>query len=258
MTKKTKIYYSRNHHVSDPILLVGLPGIGNIGSLVGEHIKNELKAKKFAVLYSPSFPHQVIMGKSGSMRMVSNRFYHFKNKKGRSIVVLVGDAQASSPRGQYEVNEKIVRFFKRLGGKTIYSVGGYNGTGQYVPQPRVFGVSNNKKLMHALEKNGVRFGEVVGTIWGSAGLIPAMAKRHGIGGACIMGETGMLEIDANAAKAVIMVLEKVLDIDVNLENIDKIKKETEKLLKDLESVSKNMQENQGSGPRGGETLSYIR
>lgn len=254
---KTTIYYKKKLKLREPVLLVGLPGIGNVGSLVGEHVKNELKAERFAVLYSPFFPHQVIMGKNGGMRMVSNRFYHFKNKKGRSVVVLVGDVQAGSPRGQYDVNEKIVKFFKSLGGTKIYTIGGYSMSGQYVPKPRVFGVANDKKLQAELSKSGVLFGQVAGTIWGSAGLIPAMAKRHKMGGACIMGETGMLEIDANAAKAVLEVLKKVIEIDINLENIEKIKKETEKILKDIENVSRGAQEGTAAGPHN-ENFTYIR
>jgi uncharacterized protein (TIGR00162 family) len=214
-----------------------------------------MKAEKIASLYSPYFPHQVIMGKAGGLRLVSNRFYHFKNKKGRSIILLVGDVQATSPRGQYDVNEKIVAFFKSLGGKTVYTIGGYSLSGQYVHTPRVFGVSNSANLKAELTKKGVLFGQAAGTIWGSAGLIPAISKRYKIDGACIMGETGMLEIDANAAKAVLEVFKKVIDIDLNLENIEKIKKETEKILKDIESVSRGLQE----GPSASaETFTYIR
>ena len=255
---RTTIYYKKGTKLKDPVLVVGLPGIGNVGSLVGEHIKNEADAKRIAVLYSPSFPHQVIMGKNGGMRMVSNRFYHFKNKKGRSFLVLVGDVQAGTPRGQYEVNEKIVRFFKSLGGKTIYTIGGYSMSGQYVQKPRVFGVANNKKMREGLSKYGVQFGSVGGTIWGSAGLIPAIARRYGLDGACIMGETGMLDIDANAAKAVLEILRKVMGIDINLENIEKIKKETEKMLKDMESAQKGIQEGGPTGAPHQETFSYIR
>jgi uncharacterized protein len=254
---KTTIYFKKKVKVSSPIMIVGLPGIGNVGSLVGEHIKNEMQAKKLATLYSPFFPHQVIMGKKGGLRLVSNRFYHFKNKKGKSIIVLVGDVQAGSPRGQYEVNEKIVKFFKSLGGKTIYTIGGYSMSGSYVQKPRVFGVATDNKMKAALTKNGVIFGQVAGTIWGSAGLIPAISRRYKIDGACIMGETGMLEIDANAAKAVLEVVKKVINIDIKLDNIEKIKKETEKILKDIENVSKGINEGTAQGPHP-ETFSYIR
>lgn len=255
--KKTTIYYKKKIKFKDPIMIVGLPGIGNVGSLVGEHIKNDTKAEKFATLYSPSFPHQVIMGKKGGLRLVSNRFYHFKTKKGRDIIILVGDVQAGSPKGQYDVNEKIVQFFKSLGGKTVYTIGGYSMSGQYVQKPRVFGVSNSERLKAELTKSGVIFGQVGGTIWGSAGLIPAMSKRYKIEGACIMGETGMLEIDANAAKAVLEVINKIIGTNLNLESLDKIKKETEKILKDIENVSKGTQEGTAQGP-GTENFTYIR
>ena len=256
---KTTISYNKKAKLKNPILVVGLPGIGNVGSLVGEHIRNETSASKFATLHSPFFPHHVIMGRKGGVRMVSNRFYHFKNKNGRSIVLLLGDVQAASPKGQYDVNEKIIKFFKSLGGKTAFTIGGYSMGAQYVQKPRVFGVSNSKPLMQSLSKQGVSFGEVGGTIWGSAGLIPAMSKKYEIESACIMGETSMLEIDANAAKAVLEVIKKIINIDINLENLDKIKTETEKILNDIENVSKGLQEGQQGGkPPSNDLFTYIR
>jgi len=65
--KETKIYYKKVK-LRNPVLLVGLPGMGNVGSLVAAHLKNELKAKKFATLLSPHFPYQVMMLKSGAFR----------------------------------------------------------------------------------------------------------------------------------------------------------------------------------------------
>jgi uncharacterized protein (TIGR00162 family) len=259
--KNTKIFYNKKNALRDPILIVGLPGIGTVGSLVGEHLRNELKAKKFATLYSPHFLHQAIMLKNGGVRLVSNRFYVFENKKtGRSILILVGDMQSGSPEGQYEINDKVVRFFKSLGGRTIYTIGGYNIGNQYVHHPRVFGVATDKETRLQLSKHGIIFGKAAGAIWGSAGLIIAFSKRYKMHGACIMGETGMLEVDANAAKAVLEVLKGVLNLDVNLDNIDKIKNETEKLLKELEGAAAgNTDPSQASGGNGGKQhLSYIR
>ena len=54
---KTEIYYDKKVKFHDPVLVVGLPGIGSVGALVGEHLKAELGAKKFATLYSPSLMH---------------------------------------------------------------------------------------------------------------------------------------------------------------------------------------------------------
>jgi hypothetical protein len=250
--KDTKISYKKVK-LENPVLLVGLPGIGNVGSLVAEHIKNELKAKKFATLYSPHFPFQVLMQKNGGFRLVSNRFYHCKAQK-RDLVILLGDVQPLSPEGQYDVNERIVEFFKMLGGKTIYTIGGYNlGNNQYVKEPRVFGVATGPDVVRRLKKQGVEMPLSDGTpIWGSAGMVVAFAERHGLDAACIMGETGMLDVDANSAKAVLQVLNKMLGLNVDLKNIEKLKADTEKFLQEMEDASKTAQQ------RDMKPQSYIR
>ncbi len=252
--EKTTIYLNRKEKLKGAVLIVGLPGIGTVGSLVGEHLRTTLGAKRLATLYSPHFLHQAIMMKNGGIRMVSNRFYSFRNgKTGQAIVILVGDMQAGTPEGQYEINERIVRFFKSLGGKAIYTVGGYSITNQYVSSPRVFGVATDGATRTDLAKHGVVLGKAAGAIWGSAGLIPAFSKKYGIPAACLMGETGMLEIDANAARAVLEKLKSMLDLDVDLSNIDRIKAETEKLLKEMERSQAGPEPQPPNQP-----LSYIR
>ncbi len=256
--KDTKIYYKKQE-LNNPILFVGLPGIGSVGNLVVEHLRHTLKAKRFATLYSPYFPYQIIMLKNGTFRLINNRFYYVKGKKGgRDLVLLIGDAQPMNPEGQYEVNEKIVEFFKQLGGRQIYTIGGYSPVAQYVKNPRVFGLATDSKTMDDLKAKGVVPTEATGmTVLGSAGLIVAFAKKHGIKAACLMGETGLLEVDANSAKAVLGVAGKIIGKEIALGDIEKLKGETEKMLKELEEASKKMQGvPQGSGP--GESPNYIR
>lgn len=254
--KGSKIFYKKVG-IRNPILLVGLPGIGNVGSLVGEHLKNQLKMKKFGTLYSAHFPHQVVMLKNGGVRLVSNRFYYWKNpEKGKNIsdiIVLLGDVQAMSSEGQYEVNERVVRFFKKLNGKQIYTIGGYNASNQYIQNPKVFAVTTNKQNISSLKEKGVIFGQASGMIWGSAGLILAFAKKYKVDATCLMGETGLLDVDANAAKAVLEVLVKHLQLKVDLANIDKIRKATEKMMKSIEEM--NRREAPAPSP---ENLTYIR
>ncbi len=129
MINGTIIKRKKGLKLNKPTLIVGLPGIGNVGKLVAEHLRREFKAERIATLYSSHFPHQVVMLKNGKVRIVNNRFYLIKAKKGQpnDIVMLTGDVQAVTPEGQYEVNSKIVDFFKdELGGNFIYTIGGYN------------------------------------------------------------------------------------------------------------------------------------
>ena len=55
MMFETKIFMDKKPKLNNPICLVGLPGIGNIGRIAIGYMVHELKAKKFAELYSPYF-----------------------------------------------------------------------------------------------------------------------------------------------------------------------------------------------------------
>ena len=71
-------------------------------------------------------------------------------------------------------------------------------------------------------------------IWGSAGLIIAFAKMQGIERVCLMGETSFLDVDASAAKAVIIQLAKSLNLNVNTAHLDKIIERTANAVSELE------------------------
>ncbi|MCL5433725.1 MAG: PAC2 family protein [Candidatus Marsarchaeota archaeon] len=247
----------KNIKLNDPILIVGFPGIGNVGKLVVEHLKLEFVTKRIATLYSNHFPFVVLMKRDGTTRLVSSRFYLLKdNDKKHDIVLLTGDAQASTTEGQYEINNAIVKFFKtQLKGHLIYTIAGYSTGRDIQTAAKVFGNVNSKKLAEVLKKNGVLIGESKGFIYGSAGMLLAFAKMNKIDAACIMGETGMLEIDATAAKSILKILAKLLNLKINLRDIDKLIEETAKAVKEIEKqtgMHQIVQPNLESNP------SYIR
>lgn len=261
MSGSTMIKVKKGLKLKKPVLVVGLPGIGNVGRLVAEHLIRELKAERVATLYSKHFPHQVIMLKNGTVRMVSNRFYLIKGTKGANdIVILTGDVQAVSPEGQYEVNKKIVQFFKkRLGGTFIYTLGGYNREGMIIKEPRVLGNATSKQVVEKLKDKGVIFGESSGMIWGSAGQVIGFAKMYKMDGICLMGESSFMDLDASAAKAVIKALAGILNLNVDTKNIDEMIENTAKAMKEIENQIAAQGGMPGGQPlQGGMPPSYIR
>ncbi len=249
------------------IAIVGMPGIGNVGKLVAEHLRKELKAQRVGTIYSPHFPHQAVMLKSGRLRLVNNTIYLVKVKGKPDMVIITGDMQAVTPEGQYEVNSMIFRLLKeRFGCVFIYTIGGYT-TGEALPQKRrVYGNATNAKTIKMFKDTSIIFGKSKGLIWGSAGLIPAFARIGKVDAACIMGETAMLEIDAAAAKAVIEELSKVLGIKIGTENLDKIIKKTDEIMRQIGQGNMNLPMPMGQMPVEGGALtpdpgsrpSYIR
>ena len=52
---ETHIISDKKPKLKNPICIVGLPGIGNIGRIAVGYMVTQLKVKKFADLYSPYF-----------------------------------------------------------------------------------------------------------------------------------------------------------------------------------------------------------
>ena len=103
-------YVTKKPKLNNPLLIEGLPGIGNVGKLAVEHLIDSVKATKFAELYSKDFPPQVFINIDGTVKLVNNEFYYWKAKKRnqRDLVLLTGDYQGLSSQGQYELVEKIL------------------------------------------------------------------------------------------------------------------------------------------------------
>lgn len=237
--KETLVVEKRKIKMKDPIFITGLPGIGLVGQVVCKYLITKMDGKKLADVYSPHFPHHVMMTKKGAIRPIKNMIYYAKAGK-RDLIILIGDVQAMTSEGQYEVVGRLLDYVKPFGVKDVVSIGGYS-TGKLNEKRKVFAVVTHKNLIADLKKIGVVFGEAKGAIVGAAGLFPAIAKLKGMNGICLMGETHGSYVDAISAKNVINVLEKYLGFAVDLSDLEKQAKEGEKIIKKIEEeVQKQM------------------
>jgi len=250
---ETTIIEKEKVKMKNPILIEGLPGIGLVGKIAADHMRAELKATLVAELYSPHFPHQVIMQKNGVMRMIKNRLYLVPGKK-NDLLILVGDVQAITSEAQYEITGKMLDYFQKKGVKLIVTLGGY-GTGKVMDKPKVFGIVSNKPMIPDYKKYGIIFGETRGSIIGAAGLLIGMGKLRKMPGVCLMGETHGGIVDPKSAQAVLEVLCKMLDIKMDLKKLQIRAKESEKFAKKMEAEALAAK---GGTPPGKHDLSYIR
>lgn len=237
--------------LKNPILITGLPGIGLIGKTVALHLIGSLHGDKIAEMYSPYFPHEAIMQNNGMMRLVGCDFYRVRAGR-RDLLVLVGDVQPIGSVGQYNVVAKILDYANRMGVKEIITIGGYSA-GKILKKGRVFGVANNTKIREKFEKHGVLFGKISGAIVGIAGILPALAKFRKIPSICILGETHGGYIDVIAARRIVLLLSKYLNIKIDMSDIEKKARETEMIIKEMEKeVNKEKMDDRSKW------LSYIR
>lgn len=242
--------------LNKPVLIEGLPGIGLVGKLAADHMLDELKATKFIELYSPHLPPQVFIQPDGTVKLVNMEFHYWRGKK-NDIILLTGEFQGVTPDSQYQLSEQILEIAKKYGVSRMYTLGGL-GTGNVTDEPRVFGAATNEKIIPELEKSGVIF-KGGGAIFGASGLLLGLGMFDGIDGVCLMGETHGQIIDAKSAEAVLRVLTAILGVEVDMEELSKKAKETEK---QINKMSKTIAEQKKAVKRQqeylDETPSYIR
>ncbi len=213
----------------NPILIEGLPGIGYVGKIAAEHLVEELGAKKFAEIKSPHFPHHVQIGPDGIIKLVKNEFYHAK-ADGADMIILIGDAQATSTEGHYEVTKKILDLAVNKNVNHIFTLGGY-ATGQYSKKrPPVIGASNYSGATEIFRKTGVKIESGTGPIIGASGLLLGMGKQRKIKGICLLGETHGMLVDHRSAKVVLETLANIIGISVDTSKLEQRAKKTEKFI----------------------------
>ena len=216
------IRYDTYPELNRPVLIEGLPGVGNVGKIAADFLCEKLNGRKFATIYSESFPPQVTVDDDCVVHMACNELWYVKDVNGRDVVFLRGNYQGSTPEGQYIICEDLVRdVFLKMDVSYIYTLGGY-GTGQMIEKPRVLGAVSDITLKMELEEKGVVFspGEPAGGIVGASALLVAFGQMYSIPSACLMGETSGYFVDHKSAVALLGVLESIFGVTVDKSDLD--------------------------------------
>lgn len=246
------VVFKEKPTLKDPIMVEGLPGVGNVGKLAAEHLVDQLKAVKFADIFSKYFPPQVLVNDSGTIRLVSNEMFFVKRDEAvHDIVILIGDYQGLTPDGQYELSDRTLKIAKELGVKSIFTLGGY-GLGKMIEKPRVLGAATDAELVEEMKKFGVTFskGEPGSGIVGASGLLLGLGNLYGMRSVCLMGETSGYFVDPKGAQAVLEVLAKILDVKIDFT-------ELESKAEQIDAITSKLREAEPQPEPKREDLGYI-
>jgi hypothetical protein len=226
----------------EPILIEGLPGIGQVGKLVAEYMIHQLGATKIGEIHSIYFPPQVMLEDNGLARLARNELFLYHTEE-RDLVFLVGDHQSTSNEGHYLLADQYCEIAEELHVRRIYTLGGF-GVGHLVNEPRVLGAINRAELRGEIEAAGVTFtrDEPGGGIIGAAGLMLGLSARRGIDAVCLMGETSGYIVDPMAAASVLAVLSKLAGVPVDPTRLNDRASEMEKVIENLVEDGKTKDE----------------
>ncbi|MDK2892579.1 proteasome assembly chaperone family protein [Methanohalophilus sp.] len=251
------IQLKKDVELDNPILLVGLPGVGHVGKLVVDHIIETFKAEKLVEIYSPSFPPQVLVDENSAIRLVSNSFYTCKAGD-TDLLLLAGDQQSATTEGQYELCDLYLDIAEEYGVSRIYTLGGFP-TGQLEHKDEVMGAVNNVELVEPLQECGVTFKECEpgGGIVGASGLMLGLSKFRNIDAACLMGLTSGYMVDPKSAQSLIKVLSNLLDVEIDVSELEKRAREMEKIVANLMEQKQQQQQQMLPDKTPDEDLRYI-
>ncbi len=232
---RTEVRELKRVRLRKPVLIEGLPGLALVGRLAVGYLVETLGAEKFAELYSPHFPYYVIVDERGRIRLPKGEFYYWRSPdRGPDLMFLIGDSQAQTNRGQYEVASCVLDFARRHGVRTIVTVGGYRTERG---GSRVVCASTDEELLRrALEVGAVK-SPPGSPIVGIAGLLLGLTAMTDMRAICLLGETRGHLPDPRAAKNVLEVLTGFLGIEVDLSGLEKSIAEARRMEEALVGIS---------------------
>ena len=73
-----------------PVLIEGLPGIGNVGKVAVDFMLENTKAKKFIEIYSKAFPNSVFVNEKNLIDLPKISLF-YKKFKGKEFIFMGGD-----------------------------------------------------------------------------------------------------------------------------------------------------------------------
>lgn len=228
--------------LTDPIALIGFPGIAMVGKLAILNIANSLDAVPCQSIYFTDFPSKSLISREGLMRIPKASISIARDVSNRDFLFISSDFQPITQAGIYEFSDFICNTCKELEVQTIVA------TGAFVPQKPI--TNDRKVYVSGTSKETIDYflasktGSMTlfkgGYITGANGVIPAWGSIHyDIEGACLLADAlSMLQYDPKASKALVEVISERYELPINMEDLNKEIENIEQIASQLTDVIK--------------------
>ncbi len=231
--------------LQSPDLIVGWPGIGNVGVLAVETLRRQLEAEYLGEIEPEPFfyPNGVVIkdGIIEALNFPGSRFY-FKKLPQRDLILFIGEEQPAETGSTYASGSKayqmaglVLDVAQKFGCRRVFTSGAAVSAIHHNYTPGVWAVAADAKLLTEIEeRRGARLrSELQGrgaqaNISGLNGLLVGVADRRGIPAACLMGEVPDYLARAPmpypaAARSVLEVLARLYDLKLDFTELDEMR-----------------------------------
>jgi proteasome assembly chaperone (PAC2) family protein len=221
-----------------PIMLASWPGISNVSIIVATYLARTLDFRKLAEIEASHFfdPIGVLVRDNvvEAPQFPQSKFYYWKNKGGGSDVILfIGEDQPAT-KG-YDLANCVLDVAARFRVERIYTCAAVLTRMHHSEQPRVWGVATNQQTTEEIKKYDLRQRGNL-QISGLNGLLLGAAKERNIDAACLLGEVPAYATriqNPMAALAILRVLTRILDIEIDLTELAEIAADAKERIKQV-------------------------
>lgn len=192
-------------------------------------------------IFGHTMPNSVFVNEQNLVELPKIEVYYKKRNEKTDLLLLTGDVQPIDEESSYEFTEDIIKMSKKYDVDSIITLGGI-GLGEIPKNPRVFCTGNNKELINSYKKEtniNTKVYGVVGPIVGVSGLLLGLGQKHNIKAISLLTETlgHPMYLGIKAARETLKVLDKKLDLKLDIKKLDKEINTLDKQMKMTEKLS---------------------
>lgn len=235
------IVFYQEPKLERPHMVVSWPGIGNIGIIAVDTLREQTRAQELAEIEPWDFfyPQRVVIkgGLLMDLTFPRNKFY-YQRLDGKDFIIFIGEEQpAAAGRGYaegakaYAMANLVLDVAQKFNCQRVYTSGAAVSMTHHNLRPRVWAVTNKPALVPEIKgyPNTILMSDIEGrgdgSITGLNGLLLGVAKKRGFDGVCLMGEIPDYLSQApfpypRASKSVIEVLSGIIGLKIDLGGLD--------------------------------------
>lgn len=223
--------------IKNPVLIAGLPGIGNVGKLTVDFMIDNLNPELIYEIKSSLFPHAVFIDENDVITMPVIKLYAVK-RLSQDLLLLAGDVQPATEAASYELAEKIIELAHGFGCKQIITFGGV-GRPNIPDAPSMYLAGNSPEAMGRFKEKANKFEfkncESIANIVGLAGLLVGYSKAVNIDAVSVLTDTFAhpAHFGLEESKQLLLLMDSLFNLGLDVseldEEIDEMKKERKML-----------------------------
>lgn len=222
-----EVYFKEKPSLTNPTLIASWPGMGMLARMSADYLIQQLDAKQFAEIRSPSNDIDFKDG-VGELSQYRHHFHYWHGEQ-CDLIICSGEIQPQSLSAIHQLASQVLDVAEGFGVKRVYTIAAVPNPRDV--KPRVFGVVNKPELKDFLKEVGIALVSGDGRITGLNGLLIGIAQQREIDGICLLCEIRYLDVpQPRSVHSVLGTLTKILGITIDFSRLERQAEEMEQKL----------------------------